>query len=577
VGLARREAAMTDRLFDPVTLQILWNRLIGIVDEGAITLVRTSFSSVVQECNDYACVVMDAQGRALADNPRSIPAFIGTLPRTTRAILQTMPAETWREGDVVATNDPWLGTGHLPDFSLVMPVFHRGRLVAFAGSVAHAVDVGGINWGSHAREVYEEGIRIPPTRLVAGGRVNDLLLDILRANVRLPEQVVGDLFAQVSSVEVTAERLREFMADAALDELGPLAEAIQAHAEDAMRVAIRDVPDGVYEHAFPIDGFDETLWVRCRITVRGDTLDVDYAGTSPQVPHGVNSVMNYTYAYTNYPLKCALDPATPKNEGSYRPLTVRAPEGSILNARFPAPVSARHLTGMYCAAAVFGALAKAIPERVMADSSGPPARPVFSGVGPDGQPFTLIIFPWGGMGARPGLDGLACTAYPGNDACASVEVMETLAPVRFREKGLIPDSGGAGRYQGGAGQRLTIEFVAEVPGILQIMSARFRSAAQGLLGGGEGSLTELAINGAPAAPNGRHAVRPGDVVTIAYPGGGGYGAPAARDPARVAEDVADGVLTAARARQVYGTGWEGHLARFAVPPALATAAGGGPR
>jgi N-methylhydantoinase B len=576
---------MASRTFDAVTLQILWNRLIGIVDEGAITLVRTSFSSVVQECNDYACVIMDAQGRGLADNPRSIPAFIGTLPRTTRALLAEMPAETWTPGDVVVTNDPWLGTGHLPDFSLVAPVFHHGRLVAFAGSVAHAVDVGGINWGSHAREVFEEGIRIPVSKLFEAGRPNRQLLRILEANVRVPEQVIGDLFAQVAAVEVCQERVREFMTDAGLDDLEALAEAIQQHAEQSMRAAIRAVPDGVYEHALEIDGFDQTLAVRCRVTVREDTLEVDYAGSSPQVPHGINSPMSYTYAYTQYPLKCALDPLTPKNEGSYRPLGVRAPAGSILNCTFPAPVSARHLTGMYCAAAVFGALARAIPDRVMADSSGPPARPVFAGVDQAGHPFSLIIFPWGGMGGRPGADGLACTAYPGNDACASVEVMESLAPVRFDEKQLIRDSGGVGKFQGGAGQRLTLEFVADRPGTLSMMAARFRSPARGLLGGGPGSLTGVRLNGRPVAANGRHVVAPGDVVTIDYPGGGGYGDPRERDPVRVAEDVADGLLSPDRARAAYGAAWEAHLDRVAVrvdggpvcaPPAAEVGRSSGP-
>jgi N-methylhydantoinase B len=329
----------------------------------------------------------------------------------------------------------------------------------------------------------------------------------------------------------------------------------------------------VYEHGFPIDGFDENLEIRVRVTVAGDSLDVDYAGSSPQVSRGINSPMNYTYAYTNYPLKCALDPLTPKNEGSYVPLRVRAPEGSILNPRFPAPVSARHLTGMYCAAAVFGALAKAIPDRVMADSSGPPARPVFSGVADDGRPFSLIVFPWGGMGARPTADGLACTAYPGNDACASVEVMETLAPVRFREKQLLADSGGVGRFQGGAGQRLTIEYLAREPGLLSLMAARFRTPAGGLLGGGPGSLTEVRLNGRAIPANGREVLRRGDVVMLAYPGGGGYGDPQTRDPRRVAEDVADGLLSSERARRAYGTAWEAYRDEFRVGPGDAAARG----
>src|SRR5262245_26152527 len=343
--------------FDPITLQLLWNRLIGIVDEAAITLVRTSFSQVVQECNDYSCTLMDAEGRALADNPSSIPAFIGTLPRTMRHILAVYPKEAWRPGDAVMTNDPWMGTGHLLDFTLVTPVFRGDRLVAFAGAVAHAVDVGGLSWASHAREVFEEGIRIPVSRFVEAGKLNQLLIDIIRANVRQPDLVIGDFMAMLAATAIGSQRVLEFLDDAGLDDLGALAEQIQRHAETAMRAAIRAVPDGVYRHGFDIDGFDSTLRVEARLTIAGDALEMDYAGTSPQVARGINSVMNYTYAYTAYPLKCALDPITPKNEGSYRPIAVVAPEGSILNPRFPAAVSARHLTGMYCAAAAFGCLA----------------------------------------------------------------------------------------------------------------------------------------------------------------------------------------------------------------------------
>ena len=540
---------------DPLAVQVLWNRLIGIVDEGAITLVRTSFSQVVQECNDYVCSLLDQDGRALADNSSSIPAFIGTLPRTMRHMLDALPRQTWRPGDAVITNDPWMGTGHLLDFSLVMPVFRDGTLVAFVGTVAHAVDIGGLSWASHAREVFEEGIRIPVSRLLQAGTPNALLIDIIRANVRQPDLVIGDLMAMVAACDVCGRRLLELMEDSGLQDLRGLAEATQTHAEQAMRAAIRAVPDGVYRHAVELDGFDGALRIQAALTVAGDLLTVDYAGTSPQVARGINSVYNYTYAYTAYPLKCALDPITPKNDGSYRPITILAPEGSILNPRFPAPVSARHLTGMYCAAAVYGALAQAIPERVMADSSGPPARPVFSGTDAAGRPCSLIVFAWGGMGARAHADGLPATAFPGNDNCASVEGMEAVAPVRFRCKRLIPDSGGPGKFQGGAGQDITIDFLAPGPGQLAMMSARFRTPAQGLLGGGPGSLTGYLINGAAPPPNGREDLQPGDVVTIRYPGGGGFGDPRERDPMMVANDVRDGRVTPSWADAHYGAAW----------------------
>lgn len=546
--------------FDPITLQVLWNRLIGIVDEAAITLVRTSFSQVVQECNDYSCTIMDMHGRGLADNSLSIPAFMGTLPRTMRHILTKLPHDGWRPGDVVITNDPWLGTGHLLDFSMVAPVFSHDRLVAFVGAVAHAVDVGGLSWASHARSVFEEGIRIPISKFMDGGRPNPLLLDIIQSNVRLPELVTGDLMAQVAACENAIARLQELIDDADLEDLEDLAEAIQGHAEETMRAAIREVPDGAYEHGFQIDGFDRALRVQAKLTVAGDRLDMDYAGTSPQVDRGINSVLNYTYAYTAYPLKCVLDPDTPKNEGSYKPIDVRAPEGSILNPRFPAAVSARHLTGMYCAAAAFGALAQAVPDRVMADSSGPPARPVISGIGLDGRPYSLIMFPWGGMGARSTKDGLACTAYPGNDNCATVEMMEAVAPIRFTSKAIIPNSGGVGKFQGGGGQDITFEYVSPEPGSISMMSARFNTPAAGLLGGGPGSLTEYLINSKAVPQNGRQDLQPGDIVTIRYPGGGGYGNPAERDARLVARDVDNGLLEPTTASEVYGSAWLEHAA-----------------
>ena len=547
---------MVAHKFDPVTLQILWSRLIGIVDEAAVALVRTSFSQVVQECNDYSCTIMDANGFALADNSLSIPAFIGTMPKTVRHVLSAIPISEWKQGDIVITNDPWMGTGHLLDFSMVAPVFHHERVVAFAGTVAHAVDVGGLSWASHARTVFEEGIRVPIVRLFEAGKPNEFLIHMIKANVRLPDLVMGDLLAQAGACDILINRVREFIDDASLDDLKDLAEAIQSHAERSMRAAIREIHDGSYNHAVTIDGFDEELTVQACLTVAGDTLDMDYAGTSPQVDRGINSVLNYTYAYTAYPLKCALDPHTPKNEGSYNPISVRAPEGSILNPRFPAAVSARHLTGMYCAAAVFGTLAQALPERAMGDSSGPPARPVISGVDANENPFTLIMFPWGGMGARSTKDGLACTAFPGNDNCATVEIMEAVAPVRFHRKQIIRDSGGPGKYQGGAGQELTFEFVAPKPGTIAMMSARFHTPAQGTLGGNAGSLTEYLINGKAPPPNGLEVLQPGDIVTIRYPGGGGYGPPAERNPRAVAQDVADGIISSERARAAYGQDWE---------------------
>ena len=538
-----------------LTLQILWSRIVGIADEAAATLVRTSFSPVVQECNDYSCSIMDSQGRAIAENSASIPAFIGTLPRTVVHLLSRFPKNTWAPGDVLVTNNPWHGTGHLLDFSMVMPIFLDGRIVGFAGSVAHAVDVGGLGWASHAQSVFEEGLHIPAAKLLKAGERNGELLDIIAGNVRYPEQVVGDLLAQVAACETCVRRTLELMHDAGLYQLDTVAEAIQHQAEAAMRTAIGRVPDGDYRGETPLDGRDGPLRIKALIQVRGSTLSVDFSGTSPQVNWGINSVLNYTFAYTAFPIKCALDPETPKNDGTYRPIAVTAPAGSILNPNFPAPVSGRHLSGMYCASAVYNALVKAVPERVIAESSGPPARPVVVGPGPDGADRGLIIFAWGGMGARAEADGLSCTAFPGNDRCAPVETMEQEVPIRFLRKSLIPDSAGNGRMRGGLGQEITFEYLGERPGNITMMSTRMQSPPRGLLGGQGGTPTAFLINGSAGEPNGRTELRRGDIVTILYPGGGGYGNPAERDPARVSADVAEGLVTEETADRLHGKAW----------------------
>lgn len=557
MALTSETAAQVDWDADPVALQLLWSRLIGVVDEAAVTLVRTSFSPVVQECNDYSCSVMDARGRALAESSSSIPAFIGTLPQTVRYILEHFPGPTWAPGDVVITNNPWHGTGHLLDFSMVSPIFSRDRLAGFAGTVAHAVDIGGLSWASHARSVFEEGLQIPATKLLRAGRRNEELLGIIAANVRYPDQVVGDLLAQVAACETCCRRTRELMDDAGLTELESLSEALQARSDAAMRKAIRAIPDGTYLGESAVDGRSEPLIIKACVAVRGSEITVDYAGTSPQVDWGINSVLNYTFAYTAFPIKCALDPDTPKNEGTYRSIRVSAPVGSILNPTFPAPVAGRHLSGMYCAAAVYQALAQAVPDRVIAESSGPPARPVVVGAGPDGRDRGLVIFAWGGMGARANADGLSCTAFPGNDKCAAVETMERTAPVRFHRKALVTDSGGIGRRRGGLGQEIVFEYRGSRPGYITMMSARIQSPPRGLLGGGDGLPTAYHVNGRPADPNGRTELAFGDIVTICFPGGGGYGAPEDRDAARVALDVANGLVSEAAADRDHGPAWRG--------------------
>jgi len=545
-------AARTE--FDPVTLEILWSRLISIADESAAALLRTSFSTIVRESNDYATVLMDANGDSLSENTAGIPSFVGILPRTLKHMLARYPKDQWRPGDCLITNDPWMATGHLPDITMASPIFYRDQLVAFSGSIAHSPDIGGSLWAADCRELFEEGLRIPPIKFLNQGQPNQDVLDFILGNVRVPEQVLGDLYAQVTAQQVCARRLSEFLDDAGMPDLTVLSQALQERADMAMRRAIEAVPDGEYRYALDADGFDEDeTHIECRIVVDGSNLHVDYAGTSKQIDRGLNSVMNYTYAYTVYPLKCALDPLTPRNEGSYRSITVDAPLGSILNPTYPAPCNARQLTGHLLAGAIFGALAQAIPDKVIAECGGAPTlRSLYSGTDRQGNRFSQILFASGGMGASCAADGLSTTAFPTNSGAGSIEAFEGISPLIVWKKELLQDSGGAGKHRGGLGQEAVVEVVAKEPLRLSLLSDRHRYAARGLLGGKDGGLVEIKLSdGTQPHPKSRSTLNPGDRLSMRYGGGAGYGEPSKRDPAAVVEDVKNGYVSAEAARRDY--------------------------
>jgi N-methylhydantoinase B len=541
--------------FDPVTLEILWSRLISIADESAAALLRTSFSTIVRESNDFATVLMDANGDSLAENTAGIPSFVGILPRTLKHFLERFPKDSWKPGDCVITNDPWMATGHLPDMTMAAPIFHRGRLVGFSGSIAHLPDIGGAGWTPDCRELFEEGVRIPPLKFLDAGRPNRDVFDIILGNVRVPDQVLGDLYAQVTAQAVCARRLAEFLDDAGMVDLGELSRALQDRAEAAMRKAIEAVPDGVYRGVADADGFDDDeTHIECTIAVRGSDMAVDYAGTSKQIDRGLNSVMNYTYAYTVYPIKCALDPLTPRNEGSYRSITVEAPLGSILNPRYPAPCNARQLTGHLLAGALYKALAEAVPEKVIAESgSAPTLRSVYSGIDRRGDRFSQILFASGGMGAGARQDGHSCTAFPTNAGCGSIEAFEAISPLIVWKKELRRDSGGAGRRRGGLGQDVEVEVVSREPIRLSLLSDRQKHAPQGMLGGRDGVGVDIRLaDGRKPHPKSRATLAPGDRLILRYGGGGGFGDPRERDPEAVRRDVLDGYVSAAAARRDYG-------------------------
>ena len=548
-------AATTRSALDPVSLEIVWQRLTAVADEAATTLVRTSFSPIMRESNDLSCVIFDAHANAIAEDTIGIPSFNVTLGRTLRHVLGQRPPSTWRQGDVMVTNDPWIGAGHLPDATVIAPVFRDGRLLGWVGSIGHQVDVGGTGWSADASEIYEEGLRLPPVLLRRAGTLNDDIVDVIRANVRLPDHLLGDLLAQVSAGEVAAERLIELSRDAELDDLDGISAQMCDLTERSMRAAIAVIPDGVYRAQLELDGTDtEAIHVEVAVEVAGEELRVDYAGTSPQVQQGLNCVINYTEAYTCYPLKCLLDPLTPRNEGSYQPIRVTAPEGSIVNPRFPAAVNARHLVGHCLGGLVYQALAAVVPDRVIAESgSAPTMRAVISGLRDDGSRFSTILFINGGMGAGSGHDGLSATCFPSNVISGSMEMVESLAPLRIWKKELAADSGGAGRFRGGLGQEVEVELLGDRECTLSFFVERRSHPARGVLGGLPGSPAVVEWNGRRDGYRlkGRNRMRPGDRLVLRYPGGGGYGDPYERAPDALRADLDAGFVSPA-AGEAYG-------------------------
>lgn len=546
---------MSAAALDPITLEIYWNRLISAADEAATGLLRTAFSTIVRESNDYATVLMDRNGDSVSENTGGLASFSCILPRTTKHFLAKFPAENWKPGDVVITNDPWLATGHLPDFTVVTGIFHQGRLVGFSGSISHSPDVGGSLWAADCREIFEEGIRIPPAHLLREGIWNQQLTEILLGNVRVPRQVLGDLQAQVVACEVGARRVQEFLEDTGLPDLQELSAALGERADRAMRRAIAGVPDGSWYAEISADGFDDkkTL-IACRVTVTGETMAIDFSGTSPQIDRGINCVMNYTHAYSVYPVKCALDPFTPRNEGSYKAISVTAPERCILNPVYPAPVSARQLTGHLLAGAIYKALSQVIPDKIIAECGGAPTmRALFSGTKQDGDSFSQVLFASGGMGACPHKDGMAATAFPTNVGAGSIEAYESVAPIIVWKKRLRQDSGGPGAFRGGLGQEVVLEVDTQAPVRLSLISDRHENPASGVLGGLPGAPSVIHFkDGTRPHPKSRTAVNAGEQVTLLYAGGGGYGNPKARDRSAVRADIRDGYISAEAAKTIYG-------------------------
>lgn len=537
--------------YDAVGLAIMWDRLVSIADEIVSTLVRTSFSTIVSESYDLTVAVLDRDGNLMVQGTYSIPVFMGTAPRTLRYMLEKFPPETLRPGDIVVTNDPWMGTGHIFDISVMRPVFRGGEIVAYTMSITHLPDVGGLGFGAGAREIYHEGLRLPICKLVREGVLDEFLIELIRTNVRTPEQVIGDIMANVTCNEVGDRYLREFMDEYRLDGLSPLSAAIRGHSEQATRDKIGEIANGVYRNTIQIEGVDSAMTLACRIDVHDDSIDVDLAGTGPCVPQGINVPFCYTNAMVLYAIKCLTAPHQPNNGGSAAPIRASAPEGCLLHALPPYPTGGRHAVGHYVAPLVFGALAKAAPEKVQADC-GMTDLMTFHGTHRDGRTIAALFMAAGGFGALSDRDGAETLPGPSNMAVVPVEVWESLTSTTVERKVLLPDTGGAGQYRGGVGQEIVVRNDSGSPMDVFAMGNCTEFPPQGFDGGKAGRLREHYINGASVPGKGHHVLSVGDRFVMRQAGGGGYGDPALRAAAAVLRDVQLGLVSVESALRDYG-------------------------
>lgn len=542
---------MTPKRFDPITLKILWDRLVSIADEMTLSLVRSSFSITVREGYDLSCVLFDGNGSSLAQGTFSVPAFTGTAPQTIRHMLAKFPPATLVPGDVIITNDSWMGTGHLFDVSLLRPIFRRQQVVGYALSITHLPDIGGLGMSAVATEVYEEGLTIPIMKLVEGGVLNQGLIELIRANVRVPDMVIGDLMANVTCTEVGGRELLEFMDEYDVPDLTELSAAICNQSEQAIREAITRIPDGVYRNAIDIEGIDTPIRLEAAVTVRGDEIAVDFSGTGAPVRGGINVPLCYTRAMSWYVVKCLTIPHLPNNEGATRPIKVGAPPGCILNAERPFPTGGRHAVGHFILPLLMGAFADILPERVIADLG---MMNIFNvhGTNRAGAGFTSLFFLAGGWGAMLGQDGAPTLPGPSNMMVVPAEIWENLTNITVEKRALLTDSGGAGAARGGVGQEVRFRNDSGHPLTLAFLGLRTEFPARGFHGGQAGRRREYFINDLPAAPKGRHLLQPGDTFTTFEAGGGGYGDPLMRDRRLVEADLAAGLVSPQAAREVYG-------------------------
>jgi N-methylhydantoinase B len=545
--------------------QIMWSRLIAVVEEQAQTMIRTAFSTSVREAGDLSAGVFDREGRMLAQAVTGTPGHVNSMANGVKYFLDVFPIAGMKPGDHYITNDPWLTSGHLHDITVVTPSFYRGEAVGLFANTIHVVDIGGLGMGPDGRQVFEEGLSIPIMRLASEGRMNEDLLRLVRANVREPLQVEGDIYACAACNDEGSRRLREMMDEFEIANLDRLGDSIVEASREATIARIRTLPKGTYRNTLMMDGYDKPLVLNAALTISDDGIHVDFGGTSPASSYGINVVLNYCLAYSAFGVKCLVAPDVPNNAGSLAPITVSAPPGCVLNVNRPWPVAARHTVGQMLPDVVAGCLHQAITGGVPAEGASSLWNPqIFGGgslvdeveEGTDANTlplFSTVIFHCGGAGARTTKDGLSATSFPSGVRTIPVEATESVAPVVFYRREFRESSGGPGKFRGGLGQSIELGGAGAAPIALLCNFERVRNPARGRDGGLCGAAGAVALrSGRPIRPKGRQTVPARDAICLGLPGGGGFGDPRTRDPQRVLDDVLDGLITADEARRDYG-------------------------
>lgn len=536
---------------DIVAQNVLWNRLVSVCEEQANALMRAAFGAIVREAGDLSAGVFDANGDMLAQAVTGTPGHVNTMAASVRAMLAFVPADSLKPGDVLVTNDPWLGAGHVFDFVVVTPAFLDGDIVGYLASTSHIVDIGGRGWSAEAASVHEEGVTFPVMHLRRGKALNEDLLAIVTANSRVPHEARGDILSLLSCNDTGVARLLDLMGEYGLADLVSVAEFIFERSAIGTKKALARAAQGVYENTMMLDGYDAPIELRARMTISDGAIAVDLSGSSPAVGRGINCPLNYSAAYASFGIRALLTPDIPNNQASLDAITITAEPGLVVSAERPSPVSARHVIGQALPDLMLGCLEQALPGEVLAESAGALWTLSLSGAGKTS--FTSLNVALGGMGARPETDGLSTTAFPSGVGSVPVEAAEVAAPVIYHAKEFICDSGGAGQYRGGLGQR--IEIGSRINEDMFMSAAAFErltSGPEGRQNGKRGANGKVSItDGTEVTDKGMYRIPAGERVILQTPGGGGYGAPAARDQTALDRDVADGLVSQNSAREIY--------------------------